>query len=321
MSGGADPTFRARIVARKVEAEEIVSLELHACDGETLPAFAAGAHVDVHVAPGIVRQYSLSNDPRETHRYRLAVLAEPNSRGGSAGIHAGFAVGSLVAIGPPRNLFRLDEAAGQSILLAGGIGITPLMAMAYRLLALGRDFQLHYCVRNAARVAFRDELTDGPLAPWTTIHHDDGPDEQRFVLSRTLGRPAAEAHLYICGPAGFIDFVIAGAQRLGWPEARIHVERFSAAPDTTGDAFTVETSGGMVVEVPADRSIAAVLAEHGLDVPTLCEQGVCGTCLTPVLDGIPDHRDFCQTDAEKAENGQIALCCSRSKTPRLVIDI
>jgi vanillate O-demethylase ferredoxin subunit len=313
--------FRARIAARTLEAEDIVSFELRPFDGETLPAFSAGAHVDVHVTPEIVRQYSISNDPRESHRYRLAVLAEPNSRGGSAGIHGGFPTGATVTVGLPRNLFCLDETAGRSILLAGGIGITPLLAMAYRLLALGHDFELHYCVRSNTRVAFRQELTSGPLATRTKIHCDDGQDEQRFVLGRTLARPSADAHLYVCGPAGFIDFATAGAERLGWPSERVHVERFSAEIDTSGNAFTVVTSSGLTVEIPPGRSIAAVLADQGIDVPTLCEQGVCGTCLTPVLEGIPDHRDLCQSDEEKALNTQITLCCSRSKTPRLVIDI
>lgn len=316
-----DAPILARIVARKREAEDIVSVELRPAEGSTFPPFSAGAHVDVHVAPGIVRQYSLSNDPRESDRYRLAILAEPNSRGGSAGIHAGFPVGAIVTLGPPRNLFPLEEAAGHSILLAGGIGITPLLAMAYRLAGLGRSFELHYCVRSDVRVGFREELTSEPLASRTQIHRDDGADEQRFVLARTLGQPWPDAHLYVCGPPGFIDFVTAGAERLGWPTARVHVERFTADVDTTGEAFTVVTTGGLTVEIPPDRTIASVLTERGVEVPTLCEQGVCGTCLTRVVEGVPDHRDFCQSDAEKATNAQITLCCSRSKTPILVIDI
>ncbi|HEY0297495.1 MAG TPA: ferredoxin reductase, partial [Bordetella sp.] len=152
------------IAARRMEAEDIVSLDLVAPAGGSLPPFEAGAHVDVQVTPAITRQYSLSNDPAETRRYRLAVLAEPDSRGGSAGVHAGLPTGSRVTIGMPRNLFRLDESAGRSILLAGGIGITPLLAMAYRLRTLGRDFELHYCVRGESRIAFRAELAAGPLA-------------------------------------------------------------------------------------------------------------------------------------------------------------
>jgi vanillate O-demethylase ferredoxin subunit len=322
MAGTSDEEgLRARIVARTMESSDIVSVELWPLEGATLPPFAAGAHVDVHVAPGLVRQYSISNDPREAHRYRLAVLAEPNSRGGSAGIHAGFAVGHVVTLGPPRNLFALEEAADRSILLAGGIGITPLLSMAYRLAALGRKFELHYCVRSAARVAFREELTAGPLAPGVSIHCDDGPDDQRFLLGRTLAPTGGDDHVYVCGPPGFIDFVTEGAKRFGWPGDRVHVERFGATVDTSGEAFTVVTSAGITVEVPGDRSIASVLAEHGVEVPLLCEQGVCGTCLTPVLEGVPDHRDHVQTDAEKASNTQIALCCSRSLTPRLIIAI
>jgi vanillate O-demethylase ferredoxin subunit len=314
-------TLRVTIASRTQEAEDIVSFELRPLNGEALPAFEAGAHVDVHVTPEIVRQYSISNDPRDTSRYRLAVLAEPNSRGGSVAVHSGFAAGMTVTIGAPRNLFRLDETAERSILLAGGIGITPLLAMAYRLAAMGKDFELHYCVRSPERIAFRHELAAGPLAERTHIHTDDGPDEQRFVLSRTLARPPAGAHLYVCGPKGFIDFVTEGAERLGWPANCVHIERFSADVDTAGEAFTLVTSSGLTVEIPADKTIVEVLREHGVEVPTLCEQGVCGTCLTAVLEGIPDHRDFIQSDDEKATNAQITLCCSRSKTPRLVVDI
>jgi len=314
-------TILVCIAKRRIEAEGIISFELVPLPGESLPEFEAGAHVDVHVTPEIVRQYSICNDPAERHRYRLAVLAEPASRGGSVAIHGGFPMGAVVTIGLPRNQFRLEENAGRSILLAGGIGITPLLAMAYRLFALGRDLELHYCVRSEDRIAFRPELMAGPLADFTHIHRDDGPEGQRFILTRTLAKPSPDAHCYVCGPAGFIDFVMGGAERLGWPADRLHVERFNTDVEMGGDAFVLATSSGLEVEIPPDRSIASVLQEHGIDVPLLCEQGVCGTCLTRVLEGVPDHRDLCQSDAEKESNAQITVCCSRSKTPRLVIDI
>ncbi len=320
--GPAGGTSFATVVAgRRHEATNIVSFQLLPLAAQSLPAFTAGAHVDVRVTADIVRQYSICSDPRGSGHYRLAVLAEAHSRGGSAGIHAGFVDGTVVNIGAPRNHFYLDETAGRSILLAGGIGITPLLAMAYRLSALGRDFALHYCVRSSDRAAFRDELTAGPLAPHTAIHCDDGADAQRFVLSRVLSRPAADAHVYVCGPPGFISLITEGAQRLGWPAGRVHVEHFKADVEVTGDSFVVRTAGGMTITIPPDKSIAATLAEHGVAVTLLCEQGVCGTCLTPVLEGEPEHRDFCQSAAEKAANRMIAICCSRAKSAVLVLDL
>jgi ferredoxin-NADP reductase len=310
------------VVARRdVVAEDIIALELAPKAGGRLPGFAAGSHVDVHVGPGLVRQYSLCNDPAETGSYRLGILREPASRGGSAGIHEGAQVGRALTISAPRNNFVMAEDAPNTILLGGGIGVTPLIAMAYRLHHLGRPFELHYCTRSAARTAFADELAKAPFAASVHIHHDDGPQAQKFDPAGLP--PAADgAHLYVCGPGGFMEWVIGSATSLGYPDERVHREYFNAEVDTSGGAFTVEARrSGKTVTVPEGKSIAEALAEVGIDIPLSCEQGVCGTCLVDVISGIPDHRDMYQTDGEKASNKQITPCCSRALSSVLVLDV
>ncbi|MFC6674267.1 cytochrome P450 [Marinobacterium aestuariivivens] len=305
---------------RAMEAADIVSLDLRALDGQPLPAFEAGAHVDVQVKDGLVRQYSLSNDPAETHRYRLGVLRDPASRGGSEGIHADFAVGSNVRVGRPRNHFPLHLEAAQSVLFAGGIGITPMLAMAHKLRAEGRAFELHYCVRSADKVAFAAELAE--FADAVQVHLDDGPAEQRLDIQAVLASPQADRHLYVCGPNGFMDFVIDSAEKMNWTQECIHLERFGAEVDTDGEPFTVVAArSGKSFEVLPGETIAEKLEEAGIEVKMSCQSGVCGTCLTSVLEGTPDHRDLVLTDTEKASNKRVTVCCSRSKTRKLVLDI
>ncbi len=317
-----DGALDARIASRTALTEDIVCLELVALDGGPLPAFEAGAHVDVHVAPGFVRQYSISNDPRETHRYRLGILRDPASRGGSEAIHRAFEAGKTIRISLPRCNFRLAGEQRRAVLLAGGIGVTPLLSMAYCLEAGGIDFTLHYCTRTAARTAFRAELADAPFASRVVLHHDDGPPEQRLDLDAALGARDDGTHLYVCGPTGFIGFVTEGAKARGWGAGQIHVEHFTADVDRSGGSFTViAAKSGVTVEVGPDESIAQALIRGGVDVPLSCEQGVCGTCLTDVVEGTPDHRDLYQTDEEKAANTQLTPCCSRSKSERLVLDL
>jgi vanillate O-demethylase ferredoxin subunit len=309
------------IADRRIEADGIVSLELKPASGDRLPAFAAGSHIDVHLGPELMRQYSLCNDPVETHRYLIGVLLEPASRGGSKAIHD-LQIGQTVTISAPRNNFPLDETAGKSVLVAGGIGVTPMIAMAHRLHALGADFEFHYCARAMARAAFLDRLGASPFADKVSVHFDDGAPEQAFSLDKHL-KPEPGRHLYVCGPGGFMDYVVGGAKRLGWQPGQIHLEYFSATiDDSANQSFTIRTTQSKLeLVVPADKSIARVLKDHGVHVQLACEEGVCGTCLTPVLEGVPDHRDLFQTDEEKAENNYMTVCCSRAKTPVLVLDI
>lgn len=317
-----NPLMRVQVLAKRAEADGIVSLLLGPLPGCSLPPFEAGAHIDVHLADGIVRPYSIANDPAERDRYLLGVLREQNSRGGSAQVHDSIEAGMELTIGTPRNLFPLVEEAGHSLLLAGGIGITPLLSMAHRLNALGRGFEFHVCCRAANRVPFTSVLMGTALAPSVHLHLDDGPAGQRLDVDNLLQNRAAGSHVYICGPAGFIDFVKTAAERMGWPPDSVHIERFDAAPELTGGAFRVVLArSGIELLVPAERTLADVLIEHGVPLSISCERGICGTCLTLVREGVPDHRDLYQTDEQKAENTHITPCCSRALSSCLVLEL
>lgn len=311
-----------RVARRVEEADSICSFELVPQDGNTLPAFSAGSHIDVHVAPGLIRQYSLSNDPSERNRYRIAVLREVASRGGSAGMHERVRLGDVLRVSSPRNHFPLAEAP-RSLLLAGGIGVTPILAMARALHAQDRPFEMHYCGRSASRMAFLEEIGQAGFAGSVVIHVDDVP-EQKFDAQSVLANRSEGTRLYVCGPAGFMDHVLGTARRLGWPEEQLHREYFAgtATASTTDDSFEVRVaSTGLSCQVPAGKTVIEVLAAHGVEVPTSCEAGVCGTCLTRVLQGTPDHRDTFLTDAERSANNQFTPCCSRALSPLLVLDL
>lgn len=315
--------LNVRVLSRRTEAEGICSFELAAVEGENLPAFTAGAHIDVHVAPGLVRQYSLCNDPSEVTKYRIAVLREPHSRGGSAGMHDRVAEGQCLTISTPKNHFPLT-ASSRTLLLAGGIGITPILSMARELHSSNAAFELHYAGRSVSRMAFLDELSAAPFAASVRVHADDGDAAQRFNAVDLLANPASDLHLYVCGPSGFMDHVLSTAKAAGWADTHLHREYFASAPvDTSSDgAFELKLSRtGLRCTVPAGKSVLEVLLAHGVDVPYSCESGVCGTCLTQVLDGTPDHRDSYLNDAERASGTQFLPCCSRAKSPTLVIDL
>lgn len=311
-----------RIADKRDCAEGIAAFELVADDGGELPAFTAGSHVDVFLPGGMTRQYSLRNDPAERHRYCIGVLREPSGRGGSAHMHDRLRVGDIVETSHPRNAFALDEDAPFSLLIAGGIGITPILSMAHRLTALGRDFAFHYCARSAARMAFREEMLASAFADRLQFHLDDGPAEQKLDLAAMLSRRPSGAHLYACGPAGFLDAVVASATS-AWPAETVHREYFAntAQPAPSGDKpFRVTLAGDRrSFEVLPGRTIVEVLAEHGVEVQVSCEQGICGTCVTRVLAGTPDHRDLVLTDKQRAD--RMTLCCSRALTDELVLDL
>lgn len=312
-------------VARKTpEAADICSLELIPADGGTLPAFSAGSHVDVHLGPGLVRQYSLCNDPRETHRYVVAVLRDAASRGGSQAVHDAVAEGQLLTISAPKNHFALAPTAQRSLLLAGGIGVTPLLSMAEQLSANGADFAMHYCSRSVQRTAFRQRIAASAFAAQVQYHFDDGDAAQKLDLAALLRVPQEGTHVYVCGPKGFMDAVLGTARAQGWPEAQLHCEFFGAtiAPDVGDAAFEVKiASTGQVITVPADQTVTRALAEAGVDIVVSCEQGVCGTCLTRILEGTPDHKDSYLLPEELAANDQFTPCCSRAKSALLVLDL
>jgi vanillate O-demethylase ferredoxin subunit len=313
-----------RVRAVTDEAQGIRSFELVAAESDALPAFSAGAHIDVTPPGGPTRSYSLCNDPSERHRYLIAVQREPNSRGGSASMHDRVNVGDLLSISAPKNHFPLAHDAHRSLLLAAGIGVTPILSMAERLHATGSDFRMHYCTRSKQRTAFEHRITAAPYANKVHLHFDDGEAAQRFEVTGQLTAHQAGTHLYVCGPGGFIEAVLTQARALGWPESHLHREYFGAPVESRGaeEGFEVVAARtGKVVVVPAGTTILQALAEAGVDVPFSCEQGVCGTCETRVLDGTPEHRDLYLTPQEQAANDRFMPCCSRSLSPRLVLDL
>jgi vanillate O-demethylase ferredoxin subunit len=317
--------IEVEVAVKELEAEGVVRLELADRKGGELPGFTAGAHIDVEVTAELTRQYSLCNSPRERHRYVIGVLREPSSRGGSQAVHDGIQAGHTIRISAPRNHFELDPAASRYVLFAGGIGVTPILAMAEHLSESGKPFELHYCVRTAARAAFVRRMVQSPFSAHVHLHLDDGSPEQRLEIGQALGSSDDDAHVYVCGPAPFIGYVLENARARGWPEARLHREFFAAPASDAKSAdgsFEVQLrSTGQVLTVPADRSIVEVLGEAGVAVEVSCEQGVCGTCMTRVLQGDPDHRDVFLTDAEHLRNDCMTVCCSRSKSVRLVLDL
>ncbi|WP_280340677.1 PDR/VanB family oxidoreductase [Nocardia neocaledoniensis] len=296
---------------------DIVMLDLAPVDGTVFPAYTAGSHIDVQLGAGMVRQYSLCGTPGPGW-YRLAVLNVADSRGGSRAMHE-LAVGDRVRISAPRNHFPLSTAR-RHVLIAGGIGITPLVAMRAELDRADADYVLHYCARSRSRAAFLDELAADPRV---VCHFDD--ENTGIDVARDLGEPRPETAVYVCGPDGFMDYVVGKAEALGWPRQALHTERFGT--DRTAPAghapggFVVRVaSTGAEYPVPEDRSVLDVLLDNGVDAPFSCQQGICGECVVRVLVGVPDHRDDVLTDGEHAD-GLFTTCSSRSHSPVLEVDL
>jgi vanillate O-demethylase ferredoxin subunit len=320
---GVSEELDVRVKRVTVEAEDIRSFEFADPRGPDLPPFTAGSHLDVHLPNGLVRQFSLCNDPRETHRYVVAVLREPGGRGGSACMHDVVREGDEVTITAPQNHFPLHEAAERHLLIAGGIGITPMLAMVRRLAALGADYTLHYCTRNAEKTAFREELMGEPFASHVRFHHDGGDPSKGLDVDALLSEVEAGTHVYCCGPIGLMHAVTDASDH--WPLGTVHFEFFATDPDVVEEpstGFEVEiASTGAVYKVPPDKTILDVLLDQGHDVDSSCEEGLCGTCIVDVLEGEPDHRDFVLDDEEKESNKLITVCCSRAKSARLKLDL
>lgn len=312
------------VVSKKtMEAEDICSLELVDPSGLALPRFTPGSHIDVHVAGGHVRQYSLCNDPDETGRYVIGVLRDPNSRGGSQAVHDTISVGDRLTIGVPRNQFPLENAS-DTLFFAGGIGVTPILSMVRRLSRTSARFAVHYCARSPEKAAFAGVLERMLPQNRLTLHFDNGPTDQLLDVHAVLGGTSRDTHLYICGPQGFIDMIVSAAREFGWPPERVHVEYFKAEAQTAkGDtSFNIQLSkSGVTYTVPVGVSAASVLIAAGHDLPVSCESGFCGTCLTRVLDGIPDHRDTFLTDEERNANDRFTPCCSRAHSQSLLIEL
>jgi ferredoxin-NADP reductase len=316
--------LKARVARITQETPETKIFELEGVAGVPLPPFTAGAHIDVHIDEGLVRQYSLCNGPEERARYVIAVKREPDSRGGSRAMHERIAEGDVLSIGVPRNHFPIDPAASQHLLLAGGIGITPLLAMARHLQESNATYSLQYFTRSIQFTAFHGFFSRPEFRGKVAFHYALELDTVRQYLHRILWQRPTGAHLYVCGPRAFMDLVeeIANAS---WPPDTVHAEYFVADPmayagPRTAFDVTLALSGG-TFRVPADKTIVEALADSGFEIPTSCRQGVCGTCVTGVLEGEPDHRDAFLGDAERAACDRIMPCVSRAKTKSLLLDL
>ena len=333
---GNYPDDATRLQVRQVthQAENINSYELIDADGGDLPSFEAGAHIDFYFRDGSVRQYSLCNDPADKDRYLIGVLRDINGRGGSEAFHERVHPQREVFIGTPRNNFPLHEEAKRHILLAGGIGVTPMLAMAARLQSIGADFTLHYCSKSPRHAAFRRELAPMIAGGRAQLHYDGGDPTRGLDIEALLKDPEPGTHLYYCGPPGFMGAVSKFSDH--WPDGTVHFEFFSAAASpkaklteqefdsvsdgTVGIGFQVQiASTGALYSVPNDKSIVQVLLENGINIEVSCESGLCGTCLTRYTDGDVDHQDLILDDAKRKDF--FTPCCSRSKSRVLVVDL
>jgi len=303
-------------------AERIASVLLAPADGTPLPPYSPGAHVEVHLPGGGTRPYSLidfAGDCAAPEAYRLATRLEEESRGGSAYMHA-LRPGDSVTLDPPKTDFHLSDDPAPAILLAGGIGITPLVSMATARQRAGLPYRLHYAVRSAAAAAFADELAAQHGAAFS-LHRDD--DASRLDLPGLLAALPEGAHLYVCGPRGMTEAAREGALAAGLQHERIHFELFAQHDAQAGDApFEVEiASTGQVFTIPPGKSIIEVLEAEGMDLIYDCQRGDCGICQTAVLAGEPDHRDVVLSEAERASGKVMQICVSRAKSARLTLDL
>ncbi|MEU5031919.1 PDR/VanB family oxidoreductase [Streptomyces milbemycinicus] len=319
--------FTVTVTETHAETDTIKVLRLVRSDGAALAPYPAGAHIDVTGPTGITRPYSLCGPPEDTGAYTIAVKREENSRGGSQALHDKVEPSTELTIGAPRRLFGLAPQAREHHLVAAGIGITPLLAMAYELHARKAEFRLHYVARSRAEAAFAGLLEKSAFADRVVRHFGAGRQAVARELTGALAGLPADAHVYACGPETFMAQVRALAAR-GLPEEQIHSEPFRVGTSAGGgadngadDGFEVELDTGEVYTVPPGKSIADVLEENGVPLETSCREGICGTCVLRVVEGEPDHRDHCLSAKEKAAGDQIAACVSRARSPRLVVEL
>ncbi|WP_092001353.1 PDR/VanB family oxidoreductase [Paraburkholderia lycopersici] len=323
-------SYKVRVDALRDEAHGIRSFSITRLDGQPFDAYEPGAHIDVTAPSGVTRQYSLCGDPDRRDAQLFAVKRESASRGGSRSLHDDVTVGTELSVGAPRNLFQLAPEAQRHVLVGAGIGITPLLSMAYRLIKQNAPFELHYFARSEQDAAFLPLLARAPFTDYVKLHFGVKPDALDDALASCFAASLADngtgAHVYTCGPSAFMERVVAAAEKR-LPEDAIHLERFAAEPaapesGATLDTFEVQVaSTGQTVRVEKNASIVEALATIGIEVDTSCGEGVCGTCMVDVVTGEPEHRDHCLSKAERASNKVICCCISRSRSPVLVLDL
>jgi ferredoxin-NADP reductase len=320
--------LKLKVVGITKLAPEIKKFEFVAENGAALPAFEAGAHLDFVLENGLRRSYSLANDPADKARYVTAILRERMSDGGSVYMHDMVSVGDVLAAVGPSNNFPLAEDGRQHLLIAGGIGITPILAMCHRLKAIGADFHLHYCTKSSEETAFLDEIRQ-EFAGHITFHHDGGDITKGIKLNEVLGSPGPGEHLYICGPGGLIAAARAAATH--WTDGTVHFELFTSAKtdeqraaEAAGGDFEFEielAQRGVTLTVPADKSILDVLWDNGVEVIYACEDGYCGSCTTGLISGKVDHRDEVLSDTDKETKIQVCVSRAASGEKKLVLDL
>lgn len=316
-----ETTLSLRLKQIRWEAEGICSLELVSAKGELLPEFTAGAHIDLHLPGGMVRSYSLASYQGNRTHYEIAVQREDVGRGGSKWLHDYARVGQIIPVTPPKNDFALVENASESIFFAGGIGITPILSMVQRLDALGKAWTLHYATRSREATAYIEEL-DRLDNGHGRIHYSIGGERaERLNIKRVIEGAPVGVHFYCCGPTRMIDDYVAAAESRA--KELVHYERFAATSEAVtagGFDIVLAKSGGTVSVAPGQRMLDALL-DANVQVPYACSNGICGTCLTEVIKGTPDHRDDFLSDDEKKAGKSIIVCCSGSLTPELVLDL
>jgi vanillate O-demethylase ferredoxin subunit len=317
-------TLQVRVKSITWEADGILSFDLRPLPPRReLPAFTAGAHVDVHLPNGLIRSYSLLNGQDERDRYVIGVNRDAASRGGSRFMHESVKAGDALAITAPRNNFALDEAAPLSVFIAGGIGITPLRSMIARLHGLGRRWRLHYAARTRQNAAFVDALQELRDRSGCEVHFafDREPGARMLDIPGIVAALPADAHVYCCGPLPMLETFERATLHV--PPARVHVEYFAAREAAANEGgYTVELARSRrTIAIQPGHTILDGLEEAGVDAAYSCREGVCGTCEVRVLEGIPDHRDLVLSAAEKAANDRMMICCSGAKSSRLVLDL
>ncbi|MBM6551330.1 oxidoreductase [Marinomonas ostreistagni] len=306
------------------ETEDVVRIELAREDGEPLPVYQAGAHITLQLPSGLLRQYSLCRLPTSGKSFEIAVLREPQSRGGSAELHR-LKEGDVLQCKFPQNHFLLTNPRSPALLMAAGIGVTPLIPMAQTLHKTGTNFCLHYSVKSSAKAPFYQMLKDSPFADKVQFHFTD--TERRADIRALLEQHKDKRDIYVCGPQAFIDTVLEQAASLGWPETKLHREYFSGSrsPEMDNaplDAFQVKVaSTGEMIDVDQGVTITEALEANGIDVPVSCEEGWCGTCMTGLIEGVADHRDTFLSNDERASGQLIMPCCSRARSECLVLDL
>ena len=318
----AGQLLELKVVRVSYLTPDVASFRLEHPEGLPLPAFAAGAHIDTHLPKDLIRQYSLCNDPADADHYLIAVKRELNSRGGSKAMHE-ISEGALLTIGPPRNSFPISERANSHLLLAGGIGITPLLSMARHLLRDGKSFQLEYFSRSVEYTPFYDEILD-KLGVRTRFNIGLELDDIQKQLDGILCNRPMDAHLYICGPSAFIRMATEIASQ-NWPSKSIHLEHFSPQPivgQTENRPFGITLAqSSQQFEIPADKSILDVLRENRIPCDSSCREGTCGSCMVAVLEGEVEHRDSYLSASEKEQGDVMMICVSRAKKGDLTIDL